>query len=132
MPPAPNPRVRRRNKSSTSKVIGGVRARVPCPDGQWHPLAREWFRELSKSGQAVLFEPSDWAQARILAVMLDRWLTMERAPTELIKAFQTGAAELLTTEGSRRRHRVDLDRGSRTDLDADAEAVIRGVFGAVS
>jgi hypothetical protein len=113
---------RRRNIPSTpidhAAVTGAVN--VPPGDPNWDKFAREWFESLVDSGQSAFYEPSDWAQARVWAELLSRALKQgERPSAVLIAAWSSGAGELLTTEGARRRMRIELER--RPDRDADEE-----------
>lgn len=95
---------------------------VDGPDPKWHPLAAGWFESLAKSGQSRWYEASDWATARILAHTLSGALDQDRIFAASIEVWMRGAAELLTTEGTRRRMRVELERGEIEDPD-DAAAV---------
>lgn len=88
---------------------------APEPDDLWHPLAREWFAALSQSGQSQFFEASDWAQAKVWAHLLSVELLKEKPSAMMIAAWSSGAAELLTTEGARRRMRIELERAVVTD-----------------
>jgi hypothetical protein len=83
---------------------------VPEPSDEWHPLARGWYSSLAESGQSAFYEPSDWQQAQVWATLLSRLLYADRPSPEMAKAWQSGAAELLTTEGARRRLRLELTR----------------------
>lgn len=85
----------------------------------WHPLARQWYESLAKSGQAVFYEPSDWQTARVLAEILSRALSSRKLNASLIERWQSGATELLTTEGARRRVRVELEREDEEETEAD-------------
>jgi hypothetical protein len=82
---------------------------------EWHPLAREWFRSLSESAQRQLYEPSDWVTARILTELLSRALKAGKLTASLIERWQVGATELLTTEGARRRMRLELEAAPPAD-----------------
>lgn len=89
-----------------------------------HPLAAEWYESLRVSGQSVFFEPSDWAQAKVWTATLSSALSGGRVTATLIEAWSSGASELLTTEGARRRMRVELSRADDgTDADEDAAVV---------
>lgn len=114
---------RRRNKpetpTATAPTGSGV-TEAPRADESWHPLAVEWFDSLGKSGQAVWYEASDWATARIWGDLLSRQLLMAKPSAVMIATWASAAGELLTTEGARRRLRVELDRAAAADPDADA------------
>lgn len=114
---------RRRNKPETEvdKAAAGAVVRGPELGIDAHPLAAQWFESLRESGQSVYFEPSDWAQARILVETLSRALSMDKPPSgQLLAAWFSAAGELLTTEGARRRMRLELQRGDSGDEDEDA------------
>jgi hypothetical protein len=73
---------------------------------------------LTESQQRAWFEPSDWMTARLWC---DRMaLSWPAVPVNLMSAFQSVAAELLSTEGSRRRLRIELARAKPRDPDADS------------
>lgn len=101
--------------------------RVPVPAGakDWHAQATRWYRSLRRSGQKRFFEPSDWAEAYLLADLLSRELTAVRVVTlptgdevivpvapraTMIKTILAAMSELGTTESSRRRMRIEVDR----------------------
>lgn len=86
---------------------------VPAPeaDPTWHPIAREWFESLGESGQSQFFEPSDWATARYVAEAMHQHLQRGASMgAQMFAAVMSAAAELLSTEGSRRRLRLELQR----------------------
>jgi hypothetical protein len=111
--PKPASQRRRRNKESqaTTAPTSPAAPPAPEPDPDWHPVAVDWFRSLSESGQVQFFEPSDWQVARYVAEVMSRNLNAgSRLSAELFKAVMSAMAELLTTEGSRRRARLELER----------------------
>lgn len=83
-----------------------------------HPLARDWYEGLRRSGQAEFYQPSDWAQARILTELIGSAMRQDKPSSMMVMAFMAGAGELLTTEGSRRRMRMELERDRGPDADA--------------
>ncbi|PZM98407.1 MAG: hypothetical protein DIU79_00010 [Actinobacteria bacterium] len=110
---------RRRNKPSggdITKAARGTRlARPPAADRSWHRLARYWYESLAKSGQSEFYEPSDWATARIWAEILSRQLQSGRISAQMVAAWSAAATELLTTEGARRRMRLELQDATEDD-----------------
>jgi hypothetical protein len=84
---------------------------LPEPDQLWHPIAADWYLSLRESGQAAFYQPSDWAVARYAADLMSRVLLSERGPNgQLVAALNSVMASLLTTEGDRRRARMELER----------------------
>jgi len=114
--PVPKPASQRRRRNApagpapvTAPARGAV---MPDPDLTWHPVALEWFRSLGESGQATLYERSDWATARYVAEAMSRSLVAGRFSGQLFAAIMAASTELLVTVGARRRLRVELERES--------------------
>lgn len=108
---------RRRNKDDGPKLTqapSGPPADLPDlpePDPLWHSIARDWYLSLQESGQAAFYQPSDWAMARYAAELMSRGLSSERPPNgQYVSALDSVMARLLTTEGDRRRARIELER----------------------
>lgn len=106
---------------SVTSAPGAVLVSQPAADPGWHPLAGDWYRSLAESGQAVFYEPSDWQTARVWAEVLSRQLSGSRVSAQMIAAWASGATELLTTEGARRRGRLELQRST---VDEDEAASV--------
>lgn len=85
---------------------------LPEPDGNWHDIATDWYLSLRESGQAAFYQPSDWAVARYAAELMSRVLDCsDRGPNgQLVAALNSVMSSLLTTEGDRRRARIELER----------------------
>src|ERR1700683_73028 len=106
---------RRRNKTTGAAIVKAPTSskapKAPEADTNWHPIALEWFKSLSESGQAQFYEASDWATARYVAEAMSRNLKAgARFSAVLFAAVMSGMTELLTTEGARRRARMELQR----------------------
>lgn len=80
-------------------------------DPEWHQVAQDWYASLSESGQNQFYEPSDVAAARYVAEAMSRNLHSGRFSGQLFAAVMGAMTELLTTEGARRRARIELERG---------------------
>lgn len=103
-------------RKSPDTVVAKVTPAVepPAADPEWHPVAIEWFESLGKSGQSSLYEPSDWATARVVAEFMDRALRAgRRIPSALVATLMAMQKELLTTESARRACRIVLERGDQ-------------------
>lgn len=110
-------------------VIALVDEQPQGPAGAaWHPAAREWYESLAVSAQSSMYEPSDWATAKVLASILSKAMVLldagERGAGTLVERWQIGATELLTTEGARRRARVELERAADSDGGEEAAGVV--------
>ncbi len=105
---------RRRNKEGAVDVAAaGTATTAPALRPGLHPLAAAWYRALQDSGQSRFYEPSDWMTAQLLAEGIDAFAREPRA--SLLSTIMSGSANLLVTEGDRRRLRLELVR-------AEAEA----------
>ncbi|MET9950164.1 hypothetical protein ABZ135_01265 [Streptomyces sp. NPDC006339] len=108
---------RRRNKDDGPALVKApsgtpnVLPDLPEPDPDWHPIAADWYLSLRDSGQAAFYQPSDWAVARYAAELMSRALKTDRPPNgQLVAALNSVMGSLLTTEGDRRRARIELER----------------------
>jgi hypothetical protein len=98
---------------------------TPAPNGNWHTVAKQWFTSLADSGQSRFFEPSDWAVAAYVAEAMSRSLRKASGafPAALFTAVLGATGELLSTEGSRRRLRLELTRPGPTAVPASVQAL---------
>ncbi|MCA6090956.1 hypothetical protein LE181_02045 [Streptomyces sp. SCA3-4] len=104
---------RRRNKDVTEPVRAASAPGAvewPEPEPSWHAIARDWYLSLGTSGQSQFYEPSDVATARYVAEAMSRNLDTGRFSAQLFAAVTSAMTELLTTEGARRRVRIELER----------------------
>jgi len=97
------------------KVVRSGPVVMPPPDPAWAEEARRWYVSLSESGQVQYFEPSDWAFARLLARLLSDQLVKPRPSSEMVKAILSAMNDLGTTEGARRRMRIEVERAVADD-----------------
>lgn len=123
-------------KDSVTKAPSGPPLDLPdLPDADplWHPIAVDWYLSLRESGQAVFYQPSDWAVARYAADLMSKVLLSERGPNgQLVAALNSVMSSLLTTEGDRRRARMELERkpaGKQTPASVTAIADYRSSIG---
>lgn len=102
---------RRRNRTpgQTSVAVAGA-VRPPRALKEWHPLARRWYNSLKTSGQSQFYEPTDWAFAMYIAQVMSTNLEQERFSATLFAAVLGGMESLLSTEASRRRARLEIER----------------------
>jgi hypothetical protein len=105
---------RRRNKVDIATAVNEEEWEIPEADEDWHPVATQWYLSLQKSAQRVFYTNSDWAQAFYVAEAMSRSLRTSRISGQLFSAVISAAAELLTTEGARRRARVELERAKES------------------
>jgi hypothetical protein len=101
---------------------------IPPAQDYWHPLATGWYESLAASGQSAFYEPSDWSTAYILAESMHRLLTYEKFSATLLQTILSGMADLLTTEGTRRRARVELIRASEEVEAKDTKVVAMSAY----
>lgn len=110
---------RRRNKENRPEAVSfdGPPVEPLEPSDLWHPIARQWFDSLAQSGQSTYYEPSDWAVAFYVAEAMSRNLAQgQRFSAQLFGSVMSAMTELLTTEGARRRMRMEVERTGSAPL----------------
>ena len=122
-PPARSDQRRRENKPEIDidTAPGAVGVQCPDPLPGWHPIALAWYEALAVSGQSHWYEPSDWAEAVFLAEVMSDALMSGSINGPKLSAILGGASRLMTTEGDRRRMRIEL---SKPTVDEDEEAAV--------
>lgn len=118
---------RRRNKpegGETTKVtVDEGKVEPPAVGADWHPIAVEWFESLADSAQSRFYEPSDWATARYIAEAMSKNLQAGRLSGQLFAAVMSAMTDLLTTEGARRRARMEIERAPESAEPAGVTAL---------
>lgn len=121
---------------------------IPEPDPEWHPIATMIYESYSKSGQSFWAQQSDWAMLWFTCNEISTYITpamimekdpvtrrlvpkrdeltgeIEYYPTHKISSQMFGEinkalAELMFSEGARRRVRIELEQPKEDDSDAD-------------
>lgn len=113
------------------------------PEPAWHSTAQTWYMSLTRSGQSIFYEASDWATAYLLAEQID--LMLQPRPVQIgedsegqpvfkfmqmpmigaqLNAVLKGMSALMTTEGERRRVRIELDRKAKRDAIAGGDGKV--------
>lgn len=113
MPPVPKRSDQRRRTNAESrpdKVTAQGAVVVPAASDDWHPVAADWYRSLSESGQSIYFEPSDWQHARYICEALSRNLNAGKFSAQLFASVESAMNNLGSTEGARRRLRIEVER----------------------
>lgn len=114
----------RRNKPDVevTRIPTTPQAKPPAENRAWHIAAKRWYRSLRHSGQAVFYEPSDWAYAQLAADLLTEELGSNKPRASMISEVLSMMDNLLTSEGARRRVRIELVRAGQDEAPA-AEVV---------
>lgn len=126
LPKRDEARAGHRSKAERADKVVPTRNAVvdaPAPSREWCNEARAWYLSLAESGESFYFEPSDWQYAFTLAAMLSRLLTSARPSAQLAKVVFDAMESLGTTEGARRRMRIEVDR-ERKPATGDPDATV--------
>lgn len=133
-PPKRSDQRRRRNKPDESlpkltvvkDEVPRAAVKAPRVSPSWHPLMKDWFRSLKESRQAQFYEPSDWQTARLLAEVMSQELSSEKGAVRatMLAEFNSAAGSLLTTEGERRRLRVEFQGADESAVDDESSSVM--------
>lgn len=117
-PPKREDQRRRRNKPD-AKVEHAftLEAEPPEPRADLCERAAEWYRSLASSGQAQFYTASDWQVALICAEAIE--IFMETGRATILAEIRSLQTQLLSTEGERRRARLELEKASDGEEVAD-------------
>ena len=99
---------------------------APEPNPAWHGYALGWYRSLTLSPVAKFYTATDWMTAIIGAEILDTCLKDGFLNAAVIKQFNDISMRLLTTEGDRRKLRIELYRQNAKD-DSDEIAAVSSI-----
>jgi hypothetical protein len=95
--------------------------KIPPVDSAWHPRAKQWYRSLSRSGMREYYELSDYETARILCDALTEYY--KRPTAMMLIAVLQNMTSLGTTEGERRRMRIELEDPKELETPASVRAI---------
>lgn len=108
----------RRNKpdepTTVVDMIGAVTAPALGIENP-HPLVQEMYDSLLESGQAKYYEPSDWQFARFTMIFINKLLRTSQPSAVMLQTVNSMLADLLFTEGQRRRVRMEVERNDSTE-----------------
>ena len=115
--PGPIPRRQdervRRNKPDTPIETVTALGVVRIPDlglEEPHPIVVELWDGMIHSAQARYFEPSDWSFARLTLHFADQLVKSSRPNGQVLATVSSMLTDLLVTEGSRRKVRIEVER----------------------
>ena len=75
-----------------------------------HQVTAELYASLCSSAQSKYFEDSDWAYARFTLHFADKLLKNPRPSGQVLATVHSMLSDLLVSEGSRRRLRIEIER----------------------
>lgn len=89
--------------------------RVPRADADWHPIAKQLYESLKKSGQADFYQQSDWALAFALCDDLAHYKKSGKRSAQVAQTLYSALGNLLVTSKgpTPRTHRASGARAGR-------------------
>lgn len=75
-----------------------------------HPIIVDLWRSMGESAQSQYYEPSDYEFARFVLHFADGLLKSSRPSAQMFAGVSSAMTELLLSEGSRRRMRMEIER----------------------
>lgn len=104
-------RIRRNIEPPTEKVSAfGVVAQPTLDFDDPHPTVVRFWNALGESAQTKYYEPSDWEMARVMLHMLDKHIRRSNPSAQMMAVIQSMMNDLLVSEGSRRKVRLEVER----------------------
>ena len=106
-------------------ALGVVRAPDELGFDDPHPLTQEMWESLHGSAQSRFFEKSDWTHAKTVLHFMDMQLKSSRPGAQMLQTLFSELGNLLVSEGSRRKLRLEIDRADATEAQIDVAALFR-------
>lgn len=105
-------RIRRNNDEGeiTKIEAGGHVEQPPLGLDDPHPMIIDFWESLGDSAQSKFYEPSDWQFARFTLHFADQLVRSMKPSSQMLMAVNSSLTELLVSEGSRRRVRMEIER----------------------
>jgi hypothetical protein len=104
-------RIRRNIEPPTEKVVAFGAVIQPDLDFENpHPTVVRLWDAVGDSAFTKYYEPSDWEMVRVMLHFLDHQLKAEKKNANMISAIQSMMNDLLFSEGSRRKVRLEVER----------------------
>lgn len=102
----------------TVSITGAVYVPPLGIDGV-HPMVQELYDSIALSGQSEYYEPSDWQMARLTCFIINDMLSQPRLSAQMVMAVNSMTTDLMLTEGSRRRLRMEIERENAKSQSAE-------------
>lgn len=112
----------RRNAPEIPVDTVQITGRVFVPDlgiDDVHPMVQDLYDSMASSGQSEYYEPSDWEMARLTCYIINDMLRQPRLSAQMVMAVSSLTTELMLTEGSRRRLRMEIERENTKQQSAE-------------
>ncbi|MGW6624220.1 phage terminase small subunit [Nocardia sp. NPDC055002] len=115
VPKRSDERIRRNNDGPIDKieVVGSVDIPELGMDDP-HPLVVDIYDSLIESAQSRYYEASDWTYAKFALHFADGLLKSSRPSAQLLVSVNQMFTDLLVSEGSRRRVKLEIERNQST------------------
>jgi hypothetical protein len=80
-----------------------------------HPIIIDFWDSIGESAQARYYEPSDWQYLRVSLHFLNKLLNTGKPSAQMLTVVNQMLTDLLVSEGSRRRVRMEIEREQTKD-----------------
>lgn len=123
----------RRNKPDqpTLKIIPGENLKVEAPlfilDNP-NPLVIDYYLAMQKSPQAQYFQQTDWIHAQAVLTLLNEQLNARQKNGQIIAVIMSELGKLMTTEGERRRLRIEIEAANAENAKESSQDYLKRVL----
>lgn len=90
-----------------------------------HPIVADLWDSLGMSAQQQYYEPSDWQFARFTLHFANQLLWTSRPSAQMFQGVTSALSDLLVSEGSRRRLRMEIERNKASADVVDISELFR-------
>lgn len=87
-----------------------------------HPIITDFWNSVGESAQSRYYEASDWQYFRMSLHFLNKLLWTNKPSAQMLTVVNQMLTDLLVTEGSRRRVRMEIERNIKQE-DAEVKSI---------
>ena len=128
--PKRNEARQRRNKDGLLQEVSIIAPSVcaqPAPAVGWSDTAYMIWEAMAQSGQAMFYQPSDWAVGFLVCNTVTAFEDSGCSNGQMMSSILSGCSSLLLTEADRRRVGIQLVSNSENTGDKDKEVASKWV-----
>lgn len=117
----------KRDKPARVVIAEEVEYSPPDPAKEWSEPNKRWYESVKLSAYSILYEPSDWETVWMLCQWRHSLENSPRLSAYALSALITSMGDLMITEGSRRRAKIEIQRSSLEDFEEQQQEKRAGI-----
>jgi len=132
--PVPKRSSERQRRNAPEMEITTIEVEGPSPQPDLgldnpHPIIADMWESMGRSAQSEFYEPSDWQFARFTLHFANQLVWNQRPSAQMFQGVTSALSDLLLSEGSRRRLRMEIERNKASADVVDISQMFRERMG---